>query len=77
VGLATLAALRAEAGSRFDWRREPYEFVTDRLAIDLLFGSPRERLAIEAGKSPVEIAEFWQAEEGAFQRRRTPHLLYD
>ncbi len=76
TGLAVLAALRAAAGSAFDWRREPYEFVADRLAIDLLFGSDRERLALEAGRTPDEISRVWEAEEAAFEQRRRPFLVY-
>jgi len=75
-GLTVLAALRDLSGARFAWRREPYEFVADRLAIDLLFGSDRERLALEAGSSPREIAQAWLPEEQEFRQRRQPFLLY-
>lgn len=77
VGLAVIAALRDLGGKSFDWRRDTYEFVSDRLAIDLLFGSDRERKALEAGKSPKEIIPAWEAEEEAFRRRRKQFLLYD
>ncbi len=77
TGLAVLAALRQSAGAHFDWRREPYEFVADRPAIDLLFGSDRERNALEAGQTPREIARAWEAEEAAFRERRRPYLLYE
>ena len=76
TGLALLAAMRDLSGDSFDWRRDPYEFVFDRLGIDLLFGSDRERLAIEAGKVPAEIALAWEPEEEAFRRRRRDYLLY-
>jgi uncharacterized protein YbbC (DUF1343 family) len=76
TGLAVLAALRDLSGDRFDWRREPYEFVADRLAIDLLFGSDRERRALEAGRAPRDIAREWEAGEEAFRQRRRPFLLY-
>lgn len=76
TGLHVLAALRAESGDRFDWRRETYEFVSDRLAIDLLFGSPREREALEAGVPAGEIATAWIAEEAAFRDRRRAYLQY-
>lgn len=76
TGLAVLAAMREFSGPHFDWRRQPYEFVADRLAIDLLFGSPRERLALEAGKSFPEMAETWLLEEEEFRRRRQEYLLY-
>ncbi len=76
TGLAVLAALRDLAGESFAWRREPYEFVADRPAIDLLFGSDRERLALEAGASAREIGRAWESEEEAFRQRRRPYLLY-
>jgi uncharacterized protein YbbC (DUF1343 family) len=76
TSLALLHAMREQSLERFDWRREVYEFVSDRLAIDLLFGSPRERLALEAGTSPALIAQAWAAEEDEFRRRRQKHLLY-
>ncbi len=76
TGLAVLAAMRELSGERFDWRRSPYEFVSDRLAIDLLFGGDGERLALEAGQSPEQIARAWEPEEQAFRRRRHEFLLY-
>lgn len=76
TSLALLAALRDLSGDAFAWRRETYEFVTDRLAIDLLFGSDRERKALEKGMSARDIAGAWQAEEEAFRKRRQPFLLY-
>ena len=74
--LALLAALRAESDGQFRWRTERYEFVDDKPAIDLLFGSSRERLALEAGQSAAEICRPWEDEEAAFQKRREPYLLY-
>jgi len=76
TGLAVLAALRDLAGQRFDWRRETYEFVSDSLAIDLLLGSDRERLALESGRPVPEITAVWEEEEAAFRDRRRPYLLY-
>jgi uncharacterized protein YbbC (DUF1343 family) len=76
TGLAVLAAFRELSGEAFAWRREPYEFVADRPAIDLLFGSDRERQALEAGRAVTEIASVWEAEEEAFRRRRRQFLLY-
>jgi uncharacterized protein YbbC (DUF1343 family) len=76
TGLAVLACLRELSGRHFDWRRETYEFVSDRLAIDLLMGSDRERLALDAGTPPGEIARHWEPEEEAFRKRRRPFLIY-
>jgi uncharacterized protein YbbC (DUF1343 family) len=77
TGLAVLATLRELSGPQFRWRTEPYEFVTDRPAIDLLFGSDRERWGLEAGLTRHELSRAWEAEEDAFRRRRREFLLYD
>lgn len=76
TGLAVLTAMRAESPEHFRWRTEPYEFVEDRPAIDLLFGGPRERLAISAGLDLAAIVRPWAEEEAAFKARREPYLLY-
>jgi uncharacterized protein YbbC (DUF1343 family) len=76
TSLALLAAVREQSGSRFAWRTESYEFVSDRPAIDLLFGSERERLGLEAGVSARDLAQSWEPEEDAFHRRRQKYLLY-
>jgi uncharacterized protein YbbC (DUF1343 family) len=76
TSVALLAAVYDQSPDAFAWRRETYEFVSDRPAIDLLFGSDHERKALEAGVSPREICREWEAEEEAFRRRRRPYLLY-
>jgi uncharacterized protein YbbC (DUF1343 family) len=76
AGLALIAAAIQLGRSHFAWRTEVYEFVADRLAIDLLMGGPQARLALEAGAPLDQIcADFPQAEQ-AFARRALPHLLY-
>jgi uncharacterized protein YbbC (DUF1343 family) len=76
TGLAVVAALRDAAGERFAWRTEPYEFVRDPIAIDLLFGSDRERKALEAGRGWRDIAAAWVPEEQVFRERRRSFLTY-
>jgi uncharacterized protein YbbC (DUF1343 family) len=76
TGLAMLEAIRFLSGERFVWRSGTYEFVSDPIAFDLLIGSSRERLALEAGTPWREIVERWKAEEAAFAERRAPHLIY-
>ncbi len=77
---AMIAAARAQRPDLFAWRRESYEFVVEPIAIDLLYGSDRERLLIEAGPTPGDLADLWDlwaVEERDFRSRRAPHLLYD
>jgi uncharacterized protein YbbC (DUF1343 family) len=76
TGLAVLAAMRDLSGTRFAWRTEEYEFVSDRPAIDLLFGSDRERLALDAGKPWRDLAAAWDPEEAAFRELRKAFLMY-
>jgi uncharacterized protein YbbC (DUF1343 family) len=76
TGVAILRELWTVGGEAFDWRREPYEFVSQRLAIDLLTGSDAVRLGIERGDSPEELFATWLPAERAFVERRRPYLLY-
>jgi uncharacterized protein YbbC (DUF1343 family) len=69
---------------RFAWRTEPYEFVTEPIAIDLLFGSSRERSMIESGEIARVLGDddrasldHWKADEQEFRARRQAHLIYD
>ena len=75
TGLAVIAAFRALLGDAFRWRTERYEFVDDKPAIDLLFGSDRERRALEAGVPWREIAAAWEPEEAAWREKRAPFLM--
>jgi len=74
--VAVLAAFRAALGDRFRWRTEEYEFVRDKPAIDILFGSDRERFALEAGTDWRNIVAAWEPEEADFRERRRSQLLY-
>jgi uncharacterized protein YbbC (DUF1343 family) len=76
TSLAVLAAFRAEGPRHFRWRTEPYEFVEDVPAIDLLFGDSRERLALQAGLPLAEVTRRWTEDEAAFKARRERFLLY-
>ncbi len=59
------------------WRTEPYEFVSDRLAIDLLIGDREIREAlVEPGASPVELAERAHEDLEPFLQKRAECLLY-
>jgi uncharacterized protein YbbC (DUF1343 family) len=76
IAIALLEAARRLAPDRFDWRRERYEFVSDRPAIDLLFGSDRPRKMLEQGAGTHEIARSFAEDERAFRDRRRSALLY-
>lgn len=74
--VALLVAARALAPQEFGWRTDAYEYVSDRLAIDLLFGSSRPREAIDAGASVEEVMRGFAEAEAAFAEERDAALLY-
>ena len=76
TGIAILHALHALCGSDFAWRTERYEFVSDRLAIDLLTGNSQIREGIEGGASLPDLFATFAPEEASFRERLRPHLLY-
>lgn len=61
----------------FDWRREPYEFEAEKLAIDLLAGTDRYRRIVEEGGDLEEWIAEWEDGLRDFARRREEFLLYD
>lgn len=76
LGVHLLAAFAEAAPGAFGWRREPYEFVGDRPAIDLLTGSDRFRRALEEGRGIEDWIATWAGDEEAFREERRPALLY-
>jgi len=71
-----LATVRRLYGDRLSWRTETYEFVSDRLAIDLLFGGSDARAAIDAGEDVDALWYAWQKEAFRFAEARAPYLRY-
>lgn len=76
TGVEVLAAVGRVAPSSLVWRRQPYEFVADRPALDLLAGDSALREALEAGTTPAAWVATWAADEAAFRREREGALLY-
>ena len=77
--LTTLALLQDVVGlhrDRFAWKQPPYEYVTDRLPIDVLTGDPAVREAIESGADLRALATRWKGEIRAFQKEAAEHHLY-
>ncbi len=62
----------------FKWRTEPYEFVNDRLAIDLLYGNSDFREKWVAESSMVSnIESTWENELAEFKILRENYLIPD
>jgi hypothetical protein len=81
LGVRLIATLAAALKERFSWRAEPYEFVSDRPAIDLLAGAPVLREVVERGGdgSDPELLRWidaWGSDEESFRTERASILLY-
>jgi len=72
-----IAAARNLHPDHFAWRTEPYEFVADRLAIDLLCGSDHVRRHLEEGGDVAALTADWEKEAADFTARRQNHLLME
>ncbi len=75
-GIELLAAIHDHFPDSFGWRREPYEFVSDRPAIDLLTGGAEFRAALTGEGGLEEWIAGWATEEDAFREERRDFLLY-
>ena len=78
--LTAVALLRAIAEiypDRLQWRTKPYEFVSARLAIDLLYGNPNLRATLfEPDFSLEGLENSWQEELESFFPVRQDFLIY-
>jgi uncharacterized protein YbbC (DUF1343 family) len=74
--LLTIAHARAQNKVRFAWRDPPYEYEFLKRPIDILCGTDKIRVALEAGVSPKKLAPGWAKESAAFKKRRARFLLY-
>jgi uncharacterized protein YbbC (DUF1343 family) len=74
---AALAAVHELWPAEFHWKAPPYEYEYEKLPIDILAGGPDFRRDIEAGRSPWEISEAWEADVAAFANGVGDFLHYD
>jgi uncharacterized protein YbbC (DUF1343 family) len=63
-------------GDRFAWRHDPYEFVAEVPAIDLLTGGPEYRAAVDATASLDTVLSGEEAGAARFARERSAWLRY-
>jgi uncharacterized protein YbbC (DUF1343 family) len=74
---ALLIALKRLYPDELAWRTEPYEFVSDRLAIDLLSGDSSIRDMVDGGGDLPQLRAAWRRWERQFSEAVIPYLLYD
>ncbi|MFQ5481300.1 MAG: exo-beta-N-acetylmuramidase NamZ domain-containing protein [Nitrospinaceae bacterium] len=76
TGVEVLRAFAAEFPEAFAWRTEPYEFVSDRPAIDLLYGHSGLRTGWDQAVPKTPRLEGWEEDREHFSTLRRPFLLY-
>jgi uncharacterized protein YbbC (DUF1343 family) len=77
--LQMIAHVASRAGEAFTFRTEPYEYVSDRPAIDLLTGGPEFRELVNRGARATDVADYLAAGRPAiarFREQRRGWLLY-
>ena len=77
TAVEVLAAARALAPDRFEWRAPPYEYEHNLPPIDILWGHDGLRTGLEAGASAGEIMKEAERELDDFDASVAPCLLYD
>jgi uncharacterized protein YbbC (DUF1343 family) len=74
--LALLQDVITIHADQFEWKQPPYEYVTDKLPIDVLTGDPSVREALETGASLVDLEKSWATEIRDFRKEARAHWLY-
>ena len=75
-GVELILAFNRVAPDVFTWRGDPYEFVSDQPAIDLLTGDRAFRDAVEGGELPTAWLDSWPADEASFRSECAEILVY-
>jgi len=77
TSIALLSSIKKLYPNDFLWRKEAYEFVSDRLAIDLLYGNPTLREEIESDTLSINNLEStWEEDIKVFSSHREACLIY-
>jgi hypothetical protein len=76
AGIELVRAIHQLAPAALEWRRAPYEFVSDRHAIDLLTGGDEFRTRLEGGGDVDGWIASWRADEDEFIAESAAVLLY-
>jgi uncharacterized protein YbbC (DUF1343 family) len=76
TGVAIIRTINELYPNKFTWKEPPYEYVYDKLPFDVITGTSRLREQVERGDSAAQIEQTWNEGVSAFEKLRTPYLLY-
>jgi uncharacterized protein YbbC (DUF1343 family) len=74
--LAILSAMHRLYPKQFRWSDPPYEYVYDKLPVDVILGVDAVRRDLEQGRSVMDMERGWQPELDRFMKVRAKYLLY-
>jgi uncharacterized protein YbbC (DUF1343 family) len=74
--LAVLSCLLKLCPEDFKWSDPPYEYVYDKLPVDIILGDERVRRDLEQGRSVIDMEKEWQEDIASFIKKRSRFLLY-
>ncbi len=75
--LSFLSAVLNLYPEKFAWSQPPYEYVYDKLPIDVIIGSEKVRKSLEQKQSVIEIEREWERDLNDYMKVRSKYLLYD
>ncbi len=73
--LALLSAMLRLYPDQFSWSAPPYEYVYDKLPVDVILGDADLRVQLEAGCRIADMESGWEAELDRFREIRSAFLL--
>jgi uncharacterized protein YbbC (DUF1343 family) len=76
VTLALLSALLRLYPETFRWSEPPYEYVVDKLPVDVILGNSRIREELEEGRLVKDMEREWSTDLQEFVRLRSKFFLY-
>jgi uncharacterized protein YbbC (DUF1343 family) len=74
--LALLSALLKLYPTEFSWSDPPYEYVADKLPIDVIIGNSGVRRDLEQGRSIIDMEAEWRQDLESYLATRSRYLLY-
>lgn len=76
TAIALLKTIHDMYPKEFEWKKPPYEYVFDKLPIDVIFGNDWVRQAIEKRETLDKIIDRTESEVKEFSNTRQKYLLY-
>lgn len=76
TGIALIQAAMTLYPNNFGWKQPPYEYVYEKLPIDVIAGTDTLRKSLENGRNLSDLSEIWREDEQSFKKLRRDFLLY-